>query len=129
MAADLRDRRVIGFQVRDQIPQRLVLLRREVLEELVSRCRPVTTKQADADRAGVVPLRVGPDRLQWPSGYNCAVTVDQEMIPDVRPPAILKVPAPNLCHLLRRRACGPPVWPGRRTMDNDLVQWTHLIHR
>ena len=128
MAADLGDRRVVGFQVFDQIPQRLILLWREMLGEGISGGRSMPTEQADANRAGVVPLRVRPDDLQWPTRYNRAIPVDQEVIPDVGPSAVLNVPAPNLGHLLRRRAVRPPIRASRRAVDNDLVQRAHLIH-
>jgi len=104
MTADLGNAGIVRPQVGDQITQSLVLLRRIVVRESVSGRRSMPAKQADADRAGVVALRVRADILQRPASYNLAVPVDQEVIPDVGPPAILDVPPLDLGHLLRRRA-------------------------
>ena len=64
----------------------------------------MSAEQADADRSGVVALRVRPNGLQRPTGYHRAIPINQEMIPDVGPSAVLNVPAPDLGHLLRRCA-------------------------
>jgi hypothetical protein len=89
----------------------------------------MTTEQSDTDGASVVALRVGSHLIQRSAGDDVAIAVDEVVIPDVLPPAVLDVPAADLRNLEFETRVLHPLGPGGRAMHDDLVDMPHVSLR
>jgi hypothetical protein len=98
MPRNLRVRRA-QLDLADQLQARGFLRQRELSFKWVFCLGTEATQQTDPDGPGVVTLDIGADLGFRPPGSHGSIPVDDPVIADVAPAALLDMPAPDPGHL------------------------------
>ena len=107
------------FDISDQLLGRLSLRRGVVLGERIVGRRAIASKQTDSDGSTIVTFDMRPDISLTPSRGICPVPINDPVIANVAPAALLDMPAPDLCDLFGEKMPSHPVRTSVGAVEDD----------